>query len=82
MVHFAASLGESQMELQDKAKLNVAIKGIWSQTFGELENARPKNTDSSSYVAVLEKLAKLADYGVSGTVQTITCSALLASAHV
>lgn len=61
------------MELKDKAKLNVAIQGVWSKTFGELENARPKNTDARIYVAALEKLAKLADYGVSHTVQTITC---------
>jgi hypothetical protein len=64
------------MELQDKAKLNVAIQGVWGKAFGELENARPKNTDPSIYVAALEKLAKLADYGVSDPVQTITCSSV------
>jgi hypothetical protein len=52
-------------ELLDKAKLNVAIQSVWNKTFGELENARPKNTNPSIYVAALEKLAKLADYGVS-----------------
>ncbi|KAJ6572193.1 armadillo-type protein [Mycena capillaripes] len=56
----AVSLGESQMELKEKA--NVAIQGVWSKTFTELENARPKNTDPSIFVAALEKLAKFADY--------------------
>ncbi|KAJ7910519.1 armadillo-type protein [Mycena leptocephala] len=60
-IRVTASLDESQMELQDKAKLNVAIQGVWGKTFGELENARPKNTDPNIYVAALEKLAKLAD---------------------
>jgi hypothetical protein len=72
MAHFSVSLGESQMELKDEAKLNVAIQGVWRKAFHELENAPPKNTNPSIYVAALEKLAKLADYGVSHPVQTIT----------
>ncbi|KAJ7798930.1 armadillo-type protein, partial [Mycena olivaceomarginata] len=61
-IRVTVSLGESQMELKDKAKLNVAIQGVWRKAFHELENAPPKNTNPSIYVAALEKLAKLADY--------------------
>ncbi|KAJ7189924.1 armadillo-type protein [Mycena pura] len=64
-MHLIVSLGESQVEPEAKATLCAAIQGVWRKTFDDLESARPNNTNPtrSIYVAALENLTKLADFG-------------------